>query len=53
LRVSAAIIIAVAQPTPLSTAIAFVGQLRWHAPHSIQFSARASEIVRPLRLKTV
>jgi hypothetical protein len=28
--------IAEAQPTPLSTVIASVGQFFWHAPHSMQ-----------------
>ena len=37
---SAALIIAAAQPTPLSTFNAPVGQLSWHAPHSMQVSAR-------------
>jgi hypothetical protein len=32
---TAANIIAEAHPTPLSTFIAFVGQLSWQAPHSI------------------
>jgi hypothetical protein len=32
---TAASIIADAHPTPLSTFIAFVGQLSWQAPHSI------------------
>lgn len=36
---SAALIIAAAQPTPLSTLSAPVGQLSWHAPHSMQASA--------------
>jgi len=34
------LIIAAAQPTPLSTNSAPVGQLSIHAPHSIQASAR-------------
>jgi len=34
------LIIAAAQPTPLSTFSAPVGQLSWHAPHSMQASAR-------------
>ena len=32
---------AVAHPTPLSTFMAPLGQLRWQAPHSIQASALA------------
>ncbi len=38
----AALIIAHAQPTPLWTAIAWTGQLRAHAPHSMQ-ADRADE----------
>jgi len=38
----AALIIAQAQPTPLCTSIAWVGQLRAHAPHSMQSDGRAS-----------
>jgi len=37
---NAALIIAAAHPTPLSTNSAPVGQLTIHAPHSIQASAR-------------
>lgn len=31
-----------AQPTPLSTSIASVGQFFWHAPHSMQSDGLAS-----------
>ncbi len=37
---------AAAHPTPLSTAMAAVGQLSWQAPHSIQASGRASWATR-------
>lgn len=36
----AALIIADAQPTPLSTLMAEEGQLTWQAPHSMHFSGR-------------
>jgi hypothetical protein len=38
----AALIIAHAQPTPLWTVIACTGQLRAHAPHSMQEAGFAS-----------
>ena len=48
----AAQIIAVAQPTPLSTRMAPVGQLIWHAPHSMQASRLATLALSPLNSKT-
>jgi hypothetical protein len=43
LPVRAAYIIAAAHPTPLSTFTAPVGQLSWHAPHSIQLPGRTRD----------
>jgi hypothetical protein len=44
--------IAVAQPTPLFTVMARVGQLIWHAPHSMQRDLWAIVTTFPLGSKT-
>jgi len=50
---TAASIIADAHPTPLSTFIAFVGQLSWQAPHSIQAFGFANLATLPPGLNTL
>jgi len=42
---NAALIIAAAQPTPLSTCSAPTGQLIWHAPHSMHASGRTMRTI--------
>jgi hypothetical protein len=48
----AALIMAAAQPTPLSTVIAPVGQLSWQAPHSMHASGRTRSATAPSGAKT-
>jgi hypothetical protein len=50
--VSAAWIIAVAHPTPLSTRIAPGAQLTMQAPHSMQSAGAANSARRPFMRKT-
>jgi hypothetical protein len=45
-------IMAAAQPTPLSTVIAPVGQLSWQAPHSMHASGRTNWATAPFGAKT-
>jgi hypothetical protein len=52
LPVKAARIMALAQPTPLSTAIAFTMQFFWQAPHSMQADGRTRTALRPFISKT-